>query len=136
MSESSSLRSFSRLALDAAAEIDSRIRNPKQSGANIGAFAKQLRSIFPERSAPLLPPETIGLVCDLIEKQWADEVTADLERPSELARQIADKLEAPQLTLKESKMLIELCLSLHDMLRQEPVIHDIPDDHPYILTLA
>lgn len=136
MSESNSLRRFSRLALDAAAEIDSRIKNPKQGRANIKAFANQLRSIFPESSAPLLPPETIGLVCDLIEKQWAEEITEDLDRPSQLARQIADKLEDTHLTLKESKRLIELCLSLHDMLMEEPVIHDIPDDHPYILTLA
>jgi len=63
-----------RIALDAAAELESRASNSWASVTNIDMLSDRLRSMFPAAGTALLPADSIGLVCDIIEK-WDNRST-------------------------------------------------------------
>src|ERR1043166_8663866 len=117
------LRSFGRLALDAASELDARVKNPNASTEHIRTLAQELRTIF-EGEHPLLPPDTIGLVCDIIES-WDEVPHQNSEAATRTAQEIAAKLEDPHLTEQDADRLIDICIALHDATRRAPTIHDI-----------
>jgi hypothetical protein len=135
--DTDSLQNLGRTALDAAAELDRRIGNPRASNRHIISLANQIKVLFPGAGRPLLPSEAIGLVCDVIE-DWkdVDQRTSDFEEPNRIAQEIAKKLEQPKLPKNETERLIHFCLALHNVTRSTPAMHDIPDDHPYVLTFA
>lgn len=128
------LRSFGRLALDAAAELDARVNNPNASSDHIKTLAQELRNIF-HGPPPLLPPDTMGLVCDIIES-WEEHPQKNYESSTRTAQEIANKLEDPNLSPEQADRLIDICMALHDVTRRTPAMFDIPEDHPYVLTLA
>ena len=128
------LRSFGRLALDAAEELDLRVNNPNTSSEHIRMLANEIRTIF-QGAHPLLPPDSVGLVCDIIES-WEDQPEKNYEAASRNAQEIAAKLEDSDLSEEETDRLIDICMALHDVSRRAPSMHDIPEDHPYVLTLA
>lgn len=134
---SRSVQDLSRIALQAAEELDHRMSNPRGSKRHIDAFAKHLKTLFPGTGRPLLPSDSIGLVCDIIET-WNNggHRTKDYKQPIRIARKIAAQLERPRIPNEQTERLIRFCLALHGATRSAPVMHDIPEHHPYVLTFA
>lgn len=134
---SRSIQDLGRIALAAAGDLDNRISNPRASRKHIDTLAQYLKTLFPGTGRPLLPSDTIGLVCDIIET-WNDGEphTKDYKQPMRIARSIAAKLQQPNISKEESKRLISFCLALHGATRNLPSMHDIPEHHPYVLTFA
>jgi hypothetical protein len=125
---------LSILALEVAKELDTRATRPNVANVKAKALAEELRLLFPG-GRPHLPPESMGLVCGVIES-WDGGVGSGYEHPTSIAQSIAKKLEKDKLTLKEAGRLIDFCLALHDATESAHVMHDLPSDHPYVLTLA
>lgn len=132
-----SIQDLSRIALQAAEELDNRMSRPKGSNRRILALAQHLKNLFPGSGRPLLPSDTIGLVCDIIET-WNDggRRTEDYTGPVRIAQKIASQLQQPTISDDQALRLIRFCLALHGASRAAPTIHDIPEHHPYVLTFA
>jgi hypothetical protein len=130
-------RDLSRLALDAAAELDQRVLDPTGSDKSIRELALALRALFPaDRDRPLLPPETIGLVCEIMENSFEGEPSNDFTESNRSASRIANKLEEENLSEAEADWLIDVCHALHKATQRRSGMSDIPEDHPFVLTLA
>ena len=125
------------LALHAATELDrpsgSTSRGLSQSSR---ALAEHLRHLFPG-GRPKLPPETIGLFCGLMES-LADNPAehGSYDRSNKTAKRIADMLERPTLSKTEREKIINFCLSLFYAMQPKGAMHDLPEDHPDILSMS
>jgi hypothetical protein len=131
---------LSTLALEAAIELDAETTStPRTSLDKSQHLAKQLRMLFPGQR-PHFSPDSIGLVCGVIENYESEteitEPVSGYDLSTEKAKIIANKLEQPVLSPTEANKLIDFCLSLYRATKSVRLIHDIPADHPYVLTLA
>jgi hypothetical protein len=128
---------LSSLALAAATELDRMGTHPKKvSTAATHELAERLRSLFQPNERPQLPPETIGLVCGLVE-DWSEQSNeGGYEQSRNAAWKIADLLDAARSHEDQIDNLVKFCLSLFYSTQPKAVIHDIPQDHEGILSMC
>lgn len=128
---------LSTLAMGAATELDALVE-PTQSESveAMRALAEELRSIFPADKRPDLPPDTIGLVCGVVQN-WSNEPTErGYSQSAQLARDIAERLESAAHSQGDIQKLIKFCVSLFYATQRRSVIHDGPTDHPDFLSMC
>lgn len=123
--------------MEAATELDALVE-PVQPNSVEGmrALAEELRRIFPENQRPELPPDTIGLVCGVVQT-WSEEPTErGYSHSSQLARNIAERLQSAEHSQGDIQKLIKFCVSLFYATQPRAVIHDGPTDHPDFLSMC
>jgi hypothetical protein len=127
---------LSDLALSASRELDAR-RHGTVSIEKSTALAKALRESFAsDQKPPALPLESIGLVCNVIERYAGLEKSASYKDLRKSATLVADKLTDPNLSPEDISALIDFCVRLYYAAREQPDIHDIPLTHPDLVTFG
>jgi hypothetical protein len=121
--------SLSALALAAAEELDTEQPRSTSQTASL-RLARELRALFPAAKGgrPNLPPETIGLVCGVVDG-WVQPAPAmsGYKQSNEAAQEIAKCLESRTLSGAEVKRLVQFCLALYYATQSKSLIHDIPN---------
>jgi hypothetical protein len=84
----------------------------------------------------MLQPESIGLVCGVLEKRKGDNRPAQYHVLSEVTEEIAKKLETTNPKSNDLDKLQKFCLLLHEATKTRPELYDIPPQHRYFAPLA
>lgn len=128
--------SLSRLALAAARELDAHIDPPVGSSREAThALADQLRQLFPG-NRPKLPPESIGLICGVVENWGKVAEAGGFDQSTQVAQKVANLLDTPQFTQQQIRELIKFCLALYYATQSQPLIYDIPKDHEGFVSMC
>jgi hypothetical protein len=129
---------LSALALSAARELD--IQLSEVSGSSSGkpklSLAQELRRLFPDRGRPNLPPESIGLVCGVVEDWSSSGTEGGYNGSTKAANEIAAQLEKPELSQEQIEKLIQFCLRLYYATQAKPVMNDIPEGHDGFVSMC
>lgn len=133
--EKISAEELSNLALQAAKELSRGLKTKTK----VQALARYIRAFFVSGQGrvhrPTLQPESIGLVCDVLER-WKGERSVDYSKLSNITTEIAEKLENVTKTSRDLDELKGLCLSLYGATKSRPEVYDIQPRHRYLATLA
>ncbi len=129
-------RQISDLALGAAKEISRGLKTRQRTDE----LSRRIPNFFVSSGSgvslrPQMRPESIGLVCDVLE-QWKGETTIDYSELSVVAKQVAKKLATRHPSAEDRQKLVKFCLSLHNATRSRPEFYEVQPQHRYLATLA